>query len=118
MVTIELGNFDEETEVAITRSKARLSLEQAQGIVGLVRRVREAKSGNRLTPTVRGCIIIGRILNQRGGATNNGFKQICLDVLMTDVSAGDSAKVSQVIDEALATSFNGEVNHAQKRKKR
>jgi nitric oxide reductase NorQ protein len=118
MVTIELRNFDEETEVAITQSKAKLSLEQARRIVSLVRKVREVKSGNRLTPTVRGCIIIGRILSLKGGATNNGFKQMCLDVLMSDVSAGDSEKVTQVIDEALLTSFNGEANHAQKRKKR
>ncbi len=116
MVTIELGNFDEETEVAITQAKANLSLEQAQLIVGLVRKVREAKTGNRLTPTVRGCIIIGRILNLRGGATNNGFRQICLDVLMPEVSTDDREKVIQVIDEAL--SFQTEVNHVQKRKKR
>jgi gas vesicle protein GvpN len=118
MVTIELGNFDEETEVAITRAKARLSLEQAQRIVSLVRRVREAKSGNKLTPTVRGCIIIGRILSIRGGATHNGFKQICLDVFMPEVATEDRERVSQVIDEALSTSFPAEANYVPKRKKR
>ena len=118
MVTIELGNFDKETEVAITQSKAKLSLEQARRIVGLVRKVREAKSENRLTPTVRGCIIIGRILNLRGGATNNGFKQTCLDVLMPEVSIKDREKVIQVIDEVLSASFQQEVNDVQKSKKR
>ena len=118
MVTIELGNFDEETEIAITRSKAKLSAEQAQFVVSLVRKVREAKSDNRLIPTVRGCIIIGKILNQKGGVTNNGFKQICLDVLMPEVSIKDREKVSQVIDEALPGSPRMEVNYAQKRKKR
>jgi nitric oxide reductase NorQ protein len=118
MVTIELGNFDEETEVAITQAKAKLSPEDALRIVSLVRRVREAKSKNRLTPTVRGCIIIGRILNLRGGAANNGFKQICLDILMPEVSTEDREKVSQVIDEALANSFQMETIYVQKRKKR
>ena len=118
MVTIELGNFDEETEVAITRAKSRLSLEDSRRIVSLVRKVREAKSENKLTPTVRGCIIIGRILNLRGGATNNGFKQICLDVLMSEVSTEDKEKVNQVIDEALSASSQVEANYVQKRKKR
>jgi gas vesicle protein GvpN len=111
MVTIELGNFDEETEVAITQAKAKLSPADARRIVGLVRKVREAKSKNRLTPTVRGCIIIGRILNLRGGATSNGFKQICLDVLMPEVAGKDRKKVSQVIDEFLAASFQVEANY-------
>ena len=83
-----------------------------------MRKVREAKTENRLTPTVRGCIIIGRILNLRGGTTNNGFKQICLDVLMPEVVTADREKVSQVIDEALAASFQTETNYVQKRKKR
>jgi nitric oxide reductase NorQ protein len=108
MVTMELGNFDEETEIAITRAKAKLSLEDSHRIISLVRKVRQAKSKNRLTPTVRACIVLGKILNLKGPAaldTNNGFKQICLDVLMPEVSGKDRKKVSQTIDEALAASF-------------
>ncbi len=108
MVTIELGNFDEETEVAITQAKSELSLDACRSIVSLVRKVREAKSKNKLTPTVRACIIIGKMLNLRGGAalgTNHGFKQICLDILMPEVLVKDRKKVSQVIDEAMAASF-------------
>jgi nitric oxide reductase NorQ protein len=108
MVTMELGNFDEETEIAITRAKAKLSLEDSHRIISLVRKVRQAKSKNRLTPTVRACIVLGKILNLKGSAaldTNNGFRQICLDVLMPEVSGKDRKKVSQTIDEALAASF-------------
>lgn len=108
MVTIELGNFDEETEVAITQAKSELSLDACRRIVSLVREVREAKSKNKLTPTVRACIIIGKMLNLRGGAalgTNHGFKQICLDILMPEVLVKDRKRVSQVIDEAMAASF-------------
>ena len=113
MVTIELGNFDEETEVAITQAKTKLSSEDSQRIVSLVRKVREAKSKNRLTPTVRACVVLGKILNLKGSAAlyaNNGFKQICLDILMPEVPEKDRKKVSQVIDEFLAVPFQAEVN--------
>jgi len=108
MVTIELGNFDEETEVAITQAKSELSLDASRRIVSLVRKVREAKSKNKLTPTVRACIIIGKMLNLKGGAAlgaNHGFKQICLDILMPEVLLKDRKRVSQVVDEAMAASF-------------
>jgi len=114
MVTIELGNFDKETEVAITQAKSRLSPEDSQRIVSLVRKVREAKSKHSLTPTVRACIVLGKILNLKGRAAlyaNNGFKQICLDVLMPEVPGKDRKKVSQVIDEFLAASFQVEANY-------
>jgi gas vesicle protein GvpN len=114
MVTIELGNFDEETEVAITRAKSKLTLDDSRRIVSLVRKVREAKTKNKLTPTVRACIIIGKMLNLRGRtalSTNHGFKQICLDVLMPEVPAGDRERVGQVIDEAIAASFGLEVKY-------
>ena len=114
MVTIELGNFDEETEVAITRAKSKLTLDDSRRIVSLVRKVREAKSKNKLTPTVRACIIIGKMLNLRGGTalgSNHTFRQICLDVLMPEVPAGDRERVGQVIDEAIAASFGLEVKY-------
>jgi gas vesicle protein GvpN len=113
MVTIELGNFDEETEIDITRAKAKLSSRDSRHIVRLVRKVREAKSEHRLTPTVRACIVLGKILKLKNGAGpgSNGFKQICLDVLMSEVAGKDRKKVSQVIDEALAASFHAEANY-------
>jgi gas vesicle protein GvpN len=113
MVTIELGNFDEETEIDITRAKTKLSSRDSRHIVRLVRKVREAKSENRLTPTVRACIVLGKILKLKDGAGpgSNGFKQICLDVLMSEVTGKDRKKVSQVIDEALAASFHAEANY-------
>jgi nitric oxide reductase NorQ protein len=114
MVTIELGNFDEETEVAITQAKSKLSLEDSQRIVSLVRKVRGAKSKHHLTPTVRGCIVLGKILNLKGREAlyaNNGFKQICLDILMPEVTGKDRKKVGQVIDEFMAAPFEAEVNY-------
>lgn len=107
MVTIELGNFDEETEVAITQAKSELSPEDSRRIVSLVRRVRKAKS-NKLTPTIRACIILGKILNLVGEpalSSNHMFKQTCLDVLMPEVPRDERQKVSQAIDDAIVAYF-------------
>ena len=103
MVTIELGNFDEETEIAITQAKSKLSLEDSQRIVELVRKVREAKS-NKLTPTIRACIIMGKILNLKGEPVlggNHRFRQTCLDILMPEVPREERGRVSQVIVDAI-----------------
>ena len=104
MVTIELGNFDEETEIAITRAKSGVSPEDARRIVSLVRKVREAKS-NKLTPTVRACIIMGKVLKLREETvlgSNHIFGQTCLDIFMPEVPREEREKVRRVIDDALA----------------
>jgi nitric oxide reductase NorQ protein len=107
MVTIEVGNFDEETELAITRAKSGVSLEDARRIVSLVRKVREAKS-NKLTPTVRACIVMGKILKLKGETaleTNHTFRQTCQDILMPEVHREEREEVRRVIDDALAVYF-------------
>ena len=107
MVTIEVGNFEEETEVNITRAKSEVSLEDARRIVCLVRKVREDKS-NTLTPTVRACIVMGKILNLKGETalgSNHTFRQTCLDILMPEVPRKEREEVGQVIDDALAVYF-------------
>ena len=101
MVTVELGNFDEETEVAITREKSKLSTEDCQHIVNLVRRVREAKS-NKLTPTVRACVMIGKLLSLTGDAALDGkFRKICFDILLPEVPKHERQMVTQLIDDEL-----------------
>jgi gas vesicle protein GvpN len=107
MVTIEVGNFDEETEIAITQAKSGVSPEDARRIVSLVRKVREAKS-NKLTPTVRACIIMGKVLKLREETvlgSNHIFGQTCLDILMPEVPREEREEVSRVIDDALAVYF-------------
>ena len=104
MVTIELCNFDEETEIAITQAKSNLWVEDSRHIVDLVRKVREAKS-NKLTPTIRACIMIGKILNLKGElalGSNHAFRQTCLDILMPEVPKEERERVRQVIDDAIA----------------
>ncbi len=103
MIAIELGNFDEETEVAITQAKSKLPLEDAQRIVNLVRKVREVKS-NKLTPTVRACIMMGKVLKLKGASAfsyDHTFKQICQDILMPEIPKEEREKIREVIEDAL-----------------
>lgn len=104
MVTMEVGNFDDETEIAITQAKSGVSPEDARRIVSLVRKVREAKT-NKLTPTVRACIIMGKVLKLREQTvlgSNHIFGQTCLDILMPEVPREEREEVRRVIDDALA----------------
>jgi gas vesicle protein GvpN len=101
MVTMELGNFDEETETAITQARTGLPFRDSQRIVKLVRKVREAKS-NKLTPTVRACIVIGRILKLKNVATpytEDVFKQTFLDVVVPEIPKDQREEVKQLIDD-------------------
>jgi gas vesicle protein GvpN len=108
MVAIRLGNFDEDTEVAITQAKANISAEKARRVVNLVRRVREAKS-NSHTPTVRACIVIGKMLRLMNGDSapgdNHNFRQICQDILLPDVPGEEQGRINRVIDDAITTDF-------------
>ena len=103
MITIELGNFDEETEVAITRQKSKLPVEGCQNIVNLVRKVRGAKA-NKLTPTVRASVMIGKILKMIGQEDLSGshaFKQICRDILLPEVPERERPMVREMIDDMV-----------------
>jgi nitric oxide reductase NorQ protein len=103
MVTLEVGNFDEETEIAITHKKSKLSAEDCCRVVDLVRKVREVKS-HKLTPTVRACIMISKIMNLTGGIPTSGketFRQTCFDVLLPECPDDERNKVRQLIDNIV-----------------
>jgi nitric oxide reductase NorQ protein len=103
MVTIELGNFDEETEIAIVHAKSNLPLDECEHVVGMVRKIREAKR-NGLTPTIRACVMIGKVLSLRkelGFGTNHNFKQVCRDVLLAEVPKEERDKVNIVIENTV-----------------
>ncbi|MCL4464485.1 MAG: gas vesicle protein GvpN [Chloroflexi bacterium] len=83
MVTIDIDYFDRETEIAITRSRAEASQEDAEKIVDLVRAYR-ATGASEFTVTVRSCIMIAKVLGLRGARTaadDPVFEEVCLDVL-------------------------------------
>jgi len=108
MVTIEMGHFDEETEVIITQAKSGLSLEDSRLIVDLVRTVRKTKS-DKITPTVRACIMLGKVLSLKDEPVFSGngmFRQACLDILIPDVPRAEREEVNQAINDFIAVHHN------------
>ena len=86
MITIKVGHHDYETEVAITQSKSGLSMRQAKSIVDIVREFRTLGVNNG-RPTIRACIMLGRIVANRQGsvsANDPTFRELCHDVLNAD----------------------------------
>ena len=83
MITIELGDFDYETEVAITAARPGIHGDAAARIVNLVRAFRESGEYEQ-RPSIRKALMIAKILRTtqaRPGATDPLFRQTCLDVL-------------------------------------
>ncbi|MBI4317321.1 MAG: gas vesicle protein GvpN [Chloroflexi bacterium] len=86
MVTIDLDYFDHETELAITEARSCIPREDAERIVDLVRAYRETGLANS-GPTIRSCIMIGKVLALRGAlavSEDPVFEQTCLDVLAAE----------------------------------
>lgn len=88
MVTIDLDYFDRKTEVAITKTKSDLTMEEAGRIVDIVRGLRETGAYD-FAPTVRGCIMIAKAIKASGAhvtGTDMVFRRICEDVLSSETS--------------------------------
>ncbi|MBI2317281.1 MAG: AAA family ATPase [Betaproteobacteria bacterium] len=86
MITVKVGHHDLETEVAITQAKSGLPWKQAKSIVAIVREFR-ALGVNNARPTIRACIMLGRIVAARKGTVAAGdavFRELCHDVLNAD----------------------------------
>ena len=86
MITITVGHQDRETESEITAAKSGLALDDAEKIVRVVRDFRELGVLS-LAPTVRACIMIGRITAMRGATIScddRVFAETCRDVLRVD----------------------------------
>jgi gas vesicle protein GvpN len=109
MITIKLGHYDRETEASITAAKSNLPLPDAIRIVELVRSFRTIGVNN-YRPTIRACIMIGRItaLRQARAAANDPvFREVCRDVLCCDTikithdgeSVGED-RLEQLIEQA------------------
>ena len=86
MITVKVSHHDLETEVAITQAKSGLPWKQAKSIVDIVREFR-ALGVNNARPTIRACIMLGRIVAARKGtvaADDAAFRELCHDVLNAD----------------------------------
>lgn len=102
MITIRLSHYDREAEIAITQVKSGTSHTDAERIVDVIRGIREDKGSE--FPSVRACIMIGKILNlcnARPVASDEIFVRTCLDVLnledrhssREDIKVGESKEM-------------------------
>lgn len=106
LITIPLGHFDLETEIQITTAKAGISRRDAEVIVHIVRELR-ATGVNNSRPTIRACIVIGRILalkREHAAPGSHVFEWVCRDVLAAEtskVTRGGESVMQQKIDEVV-----------------
>jgi nitric oxide reductase NorQ protein len=107
MITIQMGNFDRETEIQIGMAKSGLSRADVEVIVDIVRELRGTGVNNR-RPTIRATIVIARILaDQRARArlSDPVFQWVCHDVLTAEtakVTHEGQSLMPDRIDETMA----------------
>jgi len=108
MITMDLDYFDYETEVAVTQAKSKLSKQDSQIIVNIVRGLRESGKCE-FAPTVRGCIMIAKTLkvqNLTPARACNVFMQMCQDILVSETSRVGSKtnqdRVKEIVSELVA----------------
>ena len=90
MITIDLDNFDEETELAITVAKSGLDNFNASRVVRVVSNFRSSDDFE-IKPTIRASIMIAKVLksqNASAAAANSLFVNTCQDILFSEISRG------------------------------
>ncbi len=106
LITIPVGHYDSDTEIAITCARSGIGLEDASTIVEIVRTVRGVGVNNH-RPTIRACIAIARVLSGRGGTATLEdplFVKVCRDVLNVNtakVTRGGQSVMPEMVEEAL-----------------
>lgn len=103
MVTIDLNDFDEDTEVAITSSKSNIGMEEAKKVVSLVRDFRSSEVCE-ISPTVRASIMICKAAynnNIRPHASDSQFRQICMDILIPQTNRYGPIRNNEQIKNVL-----------------
>jgi len=98
MVTIKLGHYDHETEVAIAQAKSGATLQDVQKIVDIVRTARKDDSAI----SVRASIMISQLMQHRQGLVaphDPILAETCMDVLGLGLST--NGKVQQIIEAGL-----------------
>jgi len=84
MITISMGQYDEDTEIDITQAKSGVSRAMAAKIVRMVRKLRDSDICE-INPTLRSCVAIARALEDGDDAW---FYQVCTDVLSPKIGKG------------------------------
>lgn len=106
LVTIQMGQFDRDTEVAIVARKSGLAIGDTTAVVDLVRTLRMAsETGNQ--PSIRASFAIAKVLALRGAVANledETFRWACRDVLgasIARVTLDGNALPPSVIDDIV-----------------
>jgi len=107
LITLNLGNFDRETEIQIGMTKSGLARGDAEVIVDIVRELRGTGVNNH-RPTIRATVAIARILVHRQAHARLDdpvFQWVCHDVLTTEtakVTREGESLMPRKIDESMA----------------
>ena len=108
MITIKLGYYDRDTELAITMAKSGIDRDSAKRIVDIVREFREFHEANReaheICPTVRASVMIATILKayrKRPKPGDESFLRLCYDVLDSSRWTGSSSCAVRTKVDAL-----------------
>ena len=119
LITLNLGNFDRETEIQIGMAKSGLPRGDAEVIVDIVRELRGTGVNNH-RPTIRATIAIARILAHRQARARLDdpvFQWVCHDVLTTEtakVTRDGQSLMPDKIDESMAKICGASLKAAQK----
>ena len=111
LITIQMGNFDRETEIAIAIAQSGVARQDAEIIVDIVNELRGTGVNNH-RPTIRATIAIARILVHRKAQASMRdpvFQWVCHDVLTTDtakVTCEGQSLMPHKIDESMARVCN------------
>jgi gas vesicle protein GvpN len=108
MITMDLDYFDYETEVAVTEARSGLARLCAETVVRVVRGLRESGKCE-FAPTIRGSIMIAKILKGQGLTATQApvvFLQMCQDILASETSRVGSKtnqnRVKEIVSELVA----------------
>lgn len=117
MINIKLGQYDRDTEIAITVAKSGVAKADAEKIVDLVRAFRAEHQQNGHAPTIRAGIMIGKVLKAYGihaKASDKNFIRTCVDVLDSPETNGDG-RIQKIVGQ-LAKQYAGDRTARSKKK--
>jgi nitric oxide reductase NorQ protein len=124
LITLRVGGYTRETEIAITRARSGVSAETAAAIVDIGRQLRNGASRSEADrgsgETLRAAIAVGRVISHLGSRVGDDlFRWACRDVFgggAAGVRESDTRlvyeRVDQAIDEVLGRAPRGRAKAA------
>ncbi|MHB1418081.1 MAG: gas vesicle protein GvpN [Bacillota bacterium] len=106
MITIQLGQMDRETEIAITAARSGKNSKEIEKIVDLVRDFSSRFTG--FIPTVRRSIMLAEVLELKSVSLGSDLGyQVCMDVLGSEIARKKSPENDpETIKKALTESIS------------